>query len=145
MDIKFYYTPDETNKINKTLNTETVLTGDLKQESSIIKPVILIGASNLIGFNYCYIPLFERYYFITDLVVVRKNLWRVSLRVDVLMSFKDDILECPIILSNTQTTEIENYLPGDVYKSTVKYKTDIINFSGGLNDTGEYILITAGG
>ena len=145
MNIKFYYTPDETNKINKTLNSELVLTGNLKQESSIIKPVILIEATSLVNYNYCYIPEFNRYYFITDLTIIKKNLWRVSLRVDVLMSFKDEILECPIILSNTQTTELENYLPSDVYKSTVKFKTDIINFPSGLNDTGEYILITAGG
>lgn len=41
--------------------------------------------------NYAYIPKFNRYYFITDVVSVRANLWEVSMRCDVLMSYKDII------------------------------------------------------
>lgn len=41
--------------------------------------------------NYVYIPDFNRYYFINDITSVRQNLWRLTLHVDVLMSYKNEI------------------------------------------------------
>ena len=145
MHIYLYTTPDEKNKLNKTLNNDVYYEGVLKEETSVIKPSILIEASNLSGYNYMYIGEFGRFYFISDIVSVRNNLWRITGVVDVLMSFKESIKTCPIILSNTQITEQESYFMGDAWKALVKSKTDIINFPSGLNSTGEYILITSGG
>ena len=65
--------------------------------------------------------------------------------VDVLESFKTDIKNLSVILLNTQNVGVNNYLPSPVFRNNVKAKTDIINFPSGLNDTGEFILITAGG
>lgn len=136
---------DEYNKLNKTMSNVVNINGVLKQETSVIKPTVLIEAENLSGFNYMYINEFGRYYFITDIVCVRQNLWRVSAKVDVLMSFKDGISTCPFIVSNTENAYAENYMMGDMWKTLVKSKTDIINFPSGLNSTGEYVLITSGG
>ena len=44
-------------------------------------------------FNYVYIPVFNRYYFVDNIVSVRNRLWRISMSVDVLMSFKEQILK----------------------------------------------------
>ena len=145
MHVYLYTTPDEKNKLNKTLNNAVYFEGVLKEETSVIKPSIVIEASNLSQYNYMYIGEFGRFYFISDITSVKNNLWRINGVVDVLMSFKDAIESCPIILSNTQVTESENYMMGDVWKTLVKHKTDIISFSSGLNNTGEYILITSGG
>lgn len=97
------------------------------------------------SYNYAYIPEFGRYYFISDMVHVSKGLWRISMQVDVLESFKNYILDLGVILSDTENTGAENYLSGDVWKTKVKEKTDIINFPSGLSETGHFILITAGG
>ena len=37
--------------------------------------------------NYAYIKEFNRYYFVTDIINLNRNLWRINLRCDVLMSF----------------------------------------------------------
>ena len=136
---------DETNKLNKTINNVTNINGTLRQETSVINPSVLIEAQNLSGFNYMYINEFGRYYFITDIVSVKNGLWRVTGKVDVLMSFKAGIETCPVILANTEITLLDKYMPAEMWKTQVKSKTDIINFSSGLNNTGEYILITSGG
>lgn len=136
---------DETNKLNKTINNVTNINGTLRQETSVINPSVLIEAQNLSGFNYMYINEFGRYYFITDIVSVKNGLWRVTGKVDVLMSFKAGIETCPVILANTEVTQLDKYMSGEMWKTQVKSKTDIINFSSGLNNTGEYILITSGG
>lgn len=145
MDIKLYKNHSEKNKINKSLTGEVEYSGTLRDETSVINPVIMIHASNLSLFNYAYIPEFHRYYYIRDIVSVRTGLWRVSMSVDVLMSFKNAVLDLNVILSDTETTGQSSYYSGDQWRALVKVKTDIIKFSNGLLDTGEYILITAGG
>ena len=145
MNIVLATVADEANRISKTLDNITYMEGTLKQETSVINPTILFEATNLSGFNYMYINEFHRYYFITDIVCVRKNLWQISAKVDVLMSFRDGIYSCPIILSDTEEAYVDKYMLGDMWQTLVKSKTDIINFPSGLNNTGEYILITSGG
>lgn len=145
MDITLYKNHSEKNKIGKNLTGAVEYTGTLRDEASVINPVIMIHAENLSLFNYAYIPQFHRYYFIRDIVSVRNGLWRVSMDVDALESFKDGILNLNVILSDTETTGQTDYLSGEQWRANVKAKTDIIQFSSGLNDNGQYILITAGG
>ena len=145
MDIVLGKIADERNKLNKTVYDAIAYSGTLKQETSVIKPNVIIEASNLSDYNYMYIAEFGRYYFITDIVSIRNGLWRISGSVDVLMSFKDAIESCPIILSHTESVLTETYMMGDMWKNLVKTKTDIISFPSGLNNTGEFILITSGG
>lgn len=146
MNITFYNNTSDKNVLNKTLINPLVLVGTLRESTSVIKPTITIEASTpLVGYNYCYIPDFARYYFVVDVNSVRKNLWAVTLRVDVLMSFKEDILNTPCIIDHTTEGDTTQYMDSNVWQRTVKDKTDIINFSGGLSESGGYVLITAGG
>lgn len=146
MFIKLYNNTSESNRIDKTLTNETEFTGcRLKEATSIMTPEVLLETENPASFNYMYIYQFNRYYFITDMVSVRNGLWLIKGAVDVLESFKSDIKNLHVILSDSENNGASDYLNGEQWKSKVKAKTDIINFSSGLNNNGEYILITAGG
>lgn len=146
MDLRLYYTSDENNKINKALSNGTILTGTMRDSSSIISPVILVEGSSFNEYNYAYIPQFDRYYFIKEITNYRNNLWILTLEVDVLMSFKSSILNMHCIFIETETTGADRYLSDPrVWVNKVKDKTDILTFPNGLLETGEYILITAGG
>jgi len=57
---------------------------------------------NVLSANYVYIPDFNRYYFINDITSVRQNLWRLSLHVDVLMSYKKEILNTKAFISRNE-------------------------------------------
>lgn len=144
-DIVLYKNYSENNKLDKLISDAYTITGVLRDNSSIITPEIEIEY-NPTGYNYCYIAEFARYYYINDIVFTNNGLYIIKCNCDVLMSFADDINESQVLLANTTLTELDNYLSdNNVWKDKVKRFTDIINFTSGLSDSGEYVLITAGG
>lgn len=145
MDITFYINNSEKNKISKNLTNNTHISGTLRNETGVMNPVILIHSVNPTKFNYVYIPEFNRYYFITDMVSIRTDIWQIKLHVDVLMSFKDSLKNVKVILNDSEVEGADNYLTGEQWVTNVKDTTNIVNFPNGLRDNGEYILITAGG
>lgn len=145
MVIDLYITGSEKNAIFKNLQNEIELVGSLRDESSVINPVFILEATNPTAYNYCFIPDFNRYYFITNIESVRTNLWRIHCAVDVLMSYQTQILNLNVIVSDETSPDPETYMNGDVWMNTVRTKTDVINFPSGLLEQGEYILITSGG
>ena len=147
MEIVLYVTGSERHAIIKTLQNGLELTGALRGESSVINPSFIVELSNPSQYNYCFIPDFNRYYFITNITSVRTNIWRIDCAVDVLMSFQTQILNLDVIVSDLSIGEspTETYMQGEQWETTVKDKTDIISFPSGLLDDGEYILITSGG
>lgn len=147
MQIVLCVTNSERHAIRKTLQDSIELTGALRGESSVIHPSFTIEMTNPSQYNYCYIPDFNRYYFITNITSVRTDIWRIDCNVDVLMSFQTQILNLDVIVSDLSIGEspVSTYFSGEQWQSTVKTKTDVINFPSGLLDDGEYILITSGG
>lgn len=145
MNLNLYVNSSEKNKIGKTLTNSITLQGTLREETNLINPSIVVEGDDFSQYNYAYIPKFKRKYFIESMDVIRKNLWRLNLRVDVLDSFKTSILAQNVILAGSEENGANDYLTGEQWVPKVKSLTDIINFSSGLLDSGEYILITAGG
>lgn len=67
-------------------------TGQLKNNTSVLNPVILLkGGEDIAQYNYVYLPNFSRYYHVTDCAWV-SGLWELSCSVDVLGSFRSEIL-----------------------------------------------------
>ena len=144
MNIKFYYNSSEKNKIGKSLSSGLTLNGNLRDECSITSPSILVEATSLVDYNYCYIPEFKRYYFVSEITSVRNGLWRVSLKVDVLESFKNDILKLSCIIDKQQNQSYGNYIDDGSYINRADSFVEIANYQNGFNSDGEFILITAG-
>ena len=144
MQINFYKNSSEKNKIGKSLSSGLTLNGNLRDECSITSPSILVEATSLVDYNYCYIPEFKRYYFISDITSVRNNLWRVSLKCDVLESFKTDILKLSCIVDKQQNQSYSNNIDDGSYINRADSFVEIANYQNGFNSSGEFILITAG-
>lgn len=145
MDIELYITGSEPNCLQKQLQNNITLSGNLRGESSVINPSFVVELQNPTQYNYCFIPEFNRYYYITNIVSMRTNIWRIDCSVDVLMSYQAQILDLNVVIENDTTIDQETYMVGDIWQRLVKTKTDIINFPNGLLEQGEYILITSGG
>lgn len=103
MDIFFYTSSAEPNSFPKVLGSAIRYQGELRDECDILNPVLTIeGLNPDTMFNYCYIPDFKRYYFITESSVVRTGLIQFNLHVDVLQSWSKEILELEAIISRNE-------------------------------------------
>lgn len=142
MQITLYNNTSPVNKISKEITAVLDVTGTLRNEADIVNPTIRIYAPTLPYFNYAYIPEFRRYYYLRNVRAVRDKVFEITLQSDPLMSF--DLSNVSGVVIETQN-DGNNYLPARNWVRMVKTKTDILNFGAGLLDTGEYILITAGG
>lgn len=89
-------------QIEKDLTSVSTVSGVLKDETSIIDPVVIIQVASVPGCNYAYIEQFGRYYYITDITSIRNGLWEISMHVDVYMSFADEIKSNSAVLARQQ-------------------------------------------
>lgn len=95
-EIHTYKSSAEQNRVDKTnfLTADIIISGVLRETSSLIHPSITFTSDIIPTFNYVYIPIFNRYYYVTDITSIKNKLWQMSLTVDVLMTYKEALLAC---------------------------------------------------
>lgn len=144
MEIILYYNNSEKIKLDKELTQIGTIEGRLFQNTSITKPSIMFDLDTAVfSANYLYIPQFNRYYFITDVVNVSANKWQIQARVDVLTSFKSAIRENTAIIER-QENEYNLYLDDKYYRAYQNEDVQYKKFSGSL-PSDKYILVVNGG
>lgn len=146
MEIKLYKTSSPRKKLVKELTDGITLVGTLRAQSSVMSPTFTIQDTAVVGYNYCYIPDFGRWYYINGIDALRSNLYELSLGIDVLMTYATEIKNNYAIVDKVESLGAAyNYINDGSWINTNRMKQSIINFATGFNDTGEFILITAGG
>lgn len=89
--------------------------GTPREEFNILTPSITFEYDKLPDFNYVHIPSLQRYYFVTNIVCVRNNVYRIDLKVDVLTSFATDIANQDAFISRNEnsynTTLVDSRYP----------------------------------
>lgn len=148
MTIDILQTSSANNVINKNITSiKNGINCNVKEPMSIINPMIILGFDvETLKANYAYIPDYKRYYYITDIIPLTGGRVELHLAVDVLFSFKDDILNSTAIIDKQQHIGNSNvYLNDGSYVTQEKEFHSVINYPNGFLDDGEYILITCGG
>lgn len=144
MTIKFYQNSSEPIAVDKTLLELIEVEGALRESSSVIDPIL--NVSNLydyIGFiNYAYIEEFNRYYFVNNITSVRENLWRISLHVDVLYTYREGIRNNSAIIERNQNY-YDLLLNDGLFQTQQEPKIWQITFPGGFTQT-DFVLAVAG-
>ena len=98
MNITLYKTKSANNVINKKLESEKNLGNNcvLADNTSVTSPTVIIGGisslDSISNYNYAYIAQCHRYYYINDIIALSGGRVKLVLTVDVLMSYKTDIL-----------------------------------------------------
>ena len=134
----------EKNKLDKDITDIITLSGVLKNETSIINPVILIEGdiSSFTNCNYMTIPVFGRKYFITNIRSIRNNLFEVSAHVDVLSSFATQIRSNTAII-HRQENRWNLYLNDGSFRVYQNPMVLTREFPNGFT-TQEFVLAVAG-
>lgn len=88
-----YFNSAEPNRINKRnfLTKYKDIVGVFRSSVSIEDPVLVLELDEFPSFNYVYIKNFNRYYFVTGRDNISKNIYSLSLHIDPLYSFMDEI------------------------------------------------------
>jgi hypothetical protein len=142
--IKTFVYNGKPNEVNKTLQENEEYTGVLNATFNVLMPVVRFRTRTPVTFNYVYIESLNRYYFVSE-KQQDGDTCTVRLRVDVLFTYKD------IILNSTATlTKSEN---GNKYLSNRTNVVDVrpnirkLDFpnKGLLNETGSIIMVTIKG
>lgn len=164
MEVQFYQNRSPKNVLYKNIikRGDTVI-GDLVDGSSVGEPKLIFTDSNL-GFqsgavNYALISNFRRYYYIQEVIVLNATQTQVILRCDVLMTYKEYILQGRAYVNKCENFHGDIAIPGaspvfandgqnpDLYERLFS-PTGLTAFNqlGGNYKTGagSYVLITAG-
>lgn len=118
MDITLQINNSEKNKLDKSITDIVTLSGTLRDQTSIINPVIVIEGdlSSFVNCNYMTISAFNRSYFINNITSINNNLFEISAHVDVLSTYKSQIRENSAIIAR-QEKKWNLYLNDGVFKT----------------------------
>ena len=140
MEIIFYY---HRKKINSTALPiqGTFKNCSIKDVSSIINPYIEIAENLSVApqWNYCYIPAYNRYYWIVEWTWER-GFWSAELSVDVLASYRENILDSTLYVlrsaSNYDGNIIDKLYPTKIDNELIRvplpqpWSVDVIPTNG---------------
>lgn len=143
-DIILQTNNSEKNKITKDISNIITVSGELKTETSIIDPVIMIKCelSDVVKCNYMTIESFGRSYFVNNIRSIRSGLVEFSCHVDVLSSFADAIKTNSAIIRK-QENKWNLYLNDGSFKIYQNPTVTTKAFPSGFN-TKEFVLAVAG-
>ena len=144
MIVKLYKNVSEKNVLDKNISELAVLTGTLRNECSIINPIILIEDTT--GFdlkytNYAYIEEFGRFYYINN-IVCKNGLFELQMHVDVLKTHANGIRANEAVIARQQSM-YNLYLQDGVFKTYAYPHIQIKQFPTGFTDF-NFIFSVAG-
>lgn len=151
MIITLYKSKSEPYRADKTsfLSDSIEYSGTLRDTCSVINPTFTIESyDDLSQYNYCYIPDFHRYYYISSIDVVQNGLWAFTCHVDVLMTYNKDFRKLNAIVARQSNKNNCNlYLTDD--KLLIECDRDVMSLAFGNSNkpTGSktFVLTVAGG
>ena len=126
MKIELYSYSGKVNTIEKDLGIATEKDGYIKGDCNILAPIIKLTGTDLFNFNYCYIPIFNRYYFIDDCTILSNGVSVITLSIDVLKTYSTAILA-----SYANIKESEN---PNVNKIDADFNDDVNKIEYDFND-----------
>lgn len=130
MKIIFYRNSAEPERVDKTLfiTNRVEFDGDLKGTVDVTSPTITVFWQGVFDFNYAYIPDFNRYYYIDDMLLSGDNLWSLDLSCDVLMTYKEDIYKNFGVVGR-QEFEYNSLMDDDSVPTESGYDLDIVEWN----------------
>ena len=140
--------------IGKSWDEEHTLTveGKLLFDQDMLTPKFVLQADTL-AYNYCYIPDFGRFYYVTKQLIKTGSLTEIHLQCDVLQSWKTQILSNKAVIERSADNDNVNmYFSDNMYWTQANKEVKTVPFTKANGDelvfeipSDNYILTIAGG
>lgn len=145
-DIVLYRNNSENICVTKNLSLIATVTGNLREETSLLTPSFEVEMSiaDALNVNYIYVQAFGRYYYTRAPISVTTGIVRFECKVDPLMSFADEIKANTGIVRRGEYASTFNLYIND--GSLVAYQNPYVltePFPNGFSGH-SYILLAAG-
>lgn len=125
MIVKIYNNESNKNIVNKKIEEIQKITFKFKDDTDITEPILILKSYK--SGNYCYIPDLKRYYYINRIELMNGGYYKLYLEIDVLMSYKDEIINAKWYSVNGVNVTMPNEID---YNSLVDYKQFLLNIGG---------------
>lgn len=146
MDVQFYNYQGERLKVGKPLENPVTLTGYLRDTYNVLTPVLTIRHKDGFTYNYVYIPVFGRYYFVDGYTVANRDEIILSLKVDVLETYKDVIRAATGTVTESDNANKHVSNRETIYNTVPTFeKLEFPNTDGLTSDNASIIMITVKG
>lgn len=143
MKILFMHNYDERESVNKHKEVLMEKEGEIRS-SSASKPVFSVFLPSFpTDLNYIYIPAFESYYFIDDIVVEANGRYQISCVKDVLETVWLELVYREAIIER-QENLYNLYQDDDMFKTYCVPVYETYNFPTAFNSN-NYVLVAFGG
>lgn len=140
MNCVLYFNQSQENKLNKVLTDKGTRTILFLNGVDFLRPIITVKTLPSDA-NYCYIESLGRYYFIEDVRNLKNELFELSLKCDVLMTYKNDIEETQAIITES-SNEVNIHNVGYVAEKDIE--TTSINLENPFNDDSDVLITIVG-
>ena len=142
MNISLFINLSDNRNMTKSLTGEKTYDCTIKRETGVVNPVIMITSTDdLRGYNYVYVPLYKRYYY-ASVTVGPNNVYTFNCNVDVLMSYKSQVLPKQAIIKRSASL-YNLYMPDNNFYISSKVRRQIKTFSGGFDNSAlNYVVAT---
>lgn len=141
MRVVFYNCKDAKNVLNKNPGEAVLSASQVNpyEGCSIVNPMLIMTHSvDLTRCNYAYIPDFNRYYFINNIELDTGQRAIISMSVDVLMSFKEEIKNVP--MTAERSSNVPNSYLRDDNMELLAYPQNEYHSLGEFSGTRVYLL-----
>ena len=144
MDIKLYHCSSDPRVVTKDISDMVSYNSATARDAFDVMggSIIIATASDLSDYNYAYITDVGRYYYITDITVLRDGVWQLTLSVDVLMTYSDAIRALHGTVDR-QTNVNNGYISDPEYKALTFSAIVTKTFPNEMNSD-SIILMTIG-
>lgn len=128
ISLNLYKYSGKPNVINKTLTNETIVNGLLYETFDIYKPTVTIRhLPNIDFYNYVFLPIFSRFYFIDDTIIESNTKTVLKLKLDVLKTYQSNLFAAVGTVTNRENA---NKFISDRQKIyDIRPQRELINFS----------------
>lgn len=137
--LDLYVNNDDKQVLEKTLENEKIIQGEFIETTDMLSPSIIIYPErtddffSYCNYNYARIEELGRYYYINNVEFLTGSQIRLNLKIDVLNTWCDSLLNCPCIVSRNEFAndrKLEDKEMGYYYNKSIEINEITNGFTG---------------